>query len=115
MALKKRTLGTTILNLNKGSNEMLADSYHNLRSFAVVNEGLVTEMICFTVEEYESYYFWASTLLYDFLKDNIDVAEYDEDTMSYSFPADLVEIKHDGKVPVKSDPTKSCNVWKIRC
>lgn len=115
MALKKRKLGTALLQLEKGSNELLADRYHSLNEFAVVNEGLETEMICFTVQDYEGVYFWASTLLYDFLKDNVDVAEYDEDTMSYSFPDDLVEIMHAGKVPVKSDPTKSCNVWKIRC
>ena len=115
MALKKRTLGTTLLQLEKGSNELLADRYHSLNDFAIVNEGLETEMICFTVQDYDGVYFWASVLLYEFLKDNIDVAQYDEDTMSYSFPENLVEVKHTGKVPVKSDPTKSYNVWKIRC
>ena len=68
MALKKRKLGTALLQLEKGSNELLADRYHSLNDFAVVNEGLETEMICFTVHDYEGVYFWASTLLYEFLK-----------------------------------------------
>lgn len=115
MALNKKTLGTALLQLDKGSNEMLSDKYYTLDSFGVVNEGMENEMICFTVEEYETTYFWASTLLHDFLESNIENAVYNSDSMTYSFPDDLVEIKHEGKVPVKSDKTKECNVWKIRC
>ena len=112
--LNKKSLGTTLLNLTKGTNEMLADDYYNLRSFAVVNNG-TGSMICFTVEEYEGYYFWASSLLTEFLNDNIENAVFNPETLTYSFPDDLVEIKHGGKVSVKSDPTKTVNVWLIRC
>lgn len=112
--LNKKCLGTTLLTLTKGANEMLADDYHNLRAFAVVNNG-TNSMICFTVEEYEGYYFWASSLLTEFFNDNIENAKFDPETLSYSFPEDLVEIKHGGKVPVKSDPSKTVNVWLIRC
>ena len=107
MALNKRTLGTGLLQLEKGSNDLLANEYHKLDSFAIVNKDEENEMICFTVEEYENMYFWASTLLYEFLKDNVECAVYDEDTMSFSFPDDVVEVMHAGKVPVKSDSTKS--------
>ena len=116
MALKKRKLGTSLLQLEKGSNELLADRYHSLNEFAVVNEGLETEMICFTVQDYEGVYFWASTLLYDFLKDNVECAIWSDETLSYHFSEeDVVTIKYEGKVPLKNDPTKSCNVWKVIC
>ena len=48
MALKKKTLGTLLLQKNKGANELLADSEFTLDEFAVVNENSEEEMICLT-------------------------------------------------------------------
>lgn len=115
MALNKKSLGTLLLQKNKGNNEILLNQEVTLDSFASVNED-AEEMICFTVKEIEDTYFWASTLLFDFLKDNIENAIWDDDTMSYHFSdEDVVTITYEGKVPLKNDPTKSCNVWKVLC
>ena len=116
MALKKKTLGTLLLQKNKGANELLADCEFTLDEFAVVNENSEEEMICFTVNEIEDTYFWASTLLFDFLKDNVECAIWSDETLSYHFSEeDVVTIKYEGKVPLKNDPTQSCNVWKVIC
>ena len=115
MALNKKSLGTLLLQKNKGNNEILLNQEVTLDSFASVNED-AEEMICFTVKEFEDTYFWASTLLFDFLKDNIENAIWDDDTMSYHFSEeDVVTIIYEGKVPLKNDATKSCNVWKVLC
>lgn len=115
MALNKKSLGTLLLQKNKGNNEILLNQEVTLDSFASVNED-AEEMICFTVKEIEDTYFWASTLLFDFLKDNIENAIWDDNTMSYHFSdEDVVTIIYEGKVPLKNDATKSCNVWKVLC
>lgn len=115
MALNKKSLGTLLLQKNKGNNEILLEQEVTLDSFASVNED-AEEMICFTVKEFEDTYFWASTLLFDFLKDNIENAIWDDNTMSYHFSdEDVVKIIYEGKVPLKNDATKSCNVWKVLC
>lgn len=116
MALNKKSLGTLLLQLTKGANEVLLNNEFTLDRFAIVNENGDEEMICFTVQEIEGTYFWASTLLFDFLKDNIENAIWDDETLSYNFSEeDVVKITYEGKVPLKNDPQKSCNVWKILC
>ena len=116
MALNKKSLGTLLLQLAKGANELLADGEFTINEFAVVNENTPEEMICFTVNEIADTYFWASTLLYDFLKDNVECAIWSDETMAYHFAEeDVVTIKYEGKVPLKNDPQKSCNVWKVLC
>ena len=116
MALNKKSLGTLLLQLTKGANELLSEGEFTINEFAVVNENTPEEMICFTVNEIEDTYFWASTLLYDFLKDNVECAIWSDETMAYHFTEeDVVTIKYEGKVPLKNDPQKSCNVWKVLC
>ena len=116
MALSKKTLGTMLLQLTKGANDILLNNEVTLDRFAIVNENGSEEMICFTVKEIEGTYFWASTLLFDFLKDNLPNAIWDDETLSYCFSEkDVVKISYEGKVPLKNDPQKSCNVWKILC
>lgn len=116
MALNKKSLGTLLLQKNKGENEKLKDATYTLDEFAVVNEETEEEMICFTVREIEDTYFWASTLLYDFLKDNVENAIWSDETLAYHFAdEDEVTIRYEGKVPLKSDEKKSCNVWKVFC
>ena len=113
MALNKKSLGPSILSLEKGTNEEVQKM--ELDKFAgVVNSSDGTTMICFTTKEIPNKYFWASTSLYNFLADNIENAEYDEDTLCYSFPNDKVFITHKGKVPLKNDKSKSANVWSIQ-
>ena len=112
MALNKKSLGPSILSLEKGANEEVQKM--ELDKFAKVeNSSDGTTMICFTTKEVPNKYFWASTLLYNFLTDNIENAKYDEDTLCYSFPEDKVFITHKGKVPLKSEKSKSANVWSI--
>ena len=112
MALNKKSLGPNILSLEKGTNEEVQKM--ELDKFAEVeNSSDGTIMICFTTKEVPNKYFWASTSLYNFLLDNIENAEYDEDTLCYSFPEDKVFITHKGKVPLKNDKSKSANVWLI--
>ena len=114
MALNKKALGTSILTNVKGTNEEIVTC--TLDKFALVenkNEG--TTMICFTVKEHEGKYFWASTSLYDFLNDNVENAVFDENDLTYEFPDDEVIITHCGKTPLKSDKTRSANVWRIEC
>lgn len=113
MTLNKKSLGPSILSLEKGVNEevnnMELDKFAKITNFS---DGSI--MICFTTKEVPNKYFWASTTLYNFLFDNIENAEYDEDTLCYSFPEDKVFITHKGKTPLKSDKTKSANVWSIK-
>lgn len=116
MALNKKSLGTLLLQKDKGANEELEGKEYTLDEFAVVNENTEEEMICFTVQEIEGKYFWASTLLYDFLKDNVENSIWDDETLAYHFSdEDVVTIKYEGKVQLKSDASKSCNVWKVFC
>lgn len=116
MALNKKSLGTLLLQLTKGANDVLANSEFTIDEFAIVNENGDEEMICFTVKEIEDTYFWASTLLFDFFKDNIENAIWSDETLAYHFAdEDVVTIKYEGKVPLKNDPNKSCNVWKVIC
>lgn len=114
MALNKKALGTSILTNVKGTNDEIVNC--TLDKFAVVenkNEG--TTMICFTVKEHEGKYFWASTSLYEFLNDNVENAVFDGNYLTYEFPDDEVIITHCGKTPLKSDKTRSANVWRIEC
>lgn len=114
MALNKKSLGTVLLQLEKGTNEEIQGM--KLDRFAVVhNNADDTDMICFTVEEIEDKYFWASASLNTFLSENIENAVYDDADLTYSFPDDDVVITHCGKTPLKSDKNKSVNVWKIQC
>lgn len=116
MALNKKPLGTLLLQKAKGNNELLSNGEFTLDEFAVVNENTKDEMICFTVKEFEDTYFWASTLLNDFLKENVENGIWSNETMAYHFAdEDVVTIKYEGKVPLKNDPQKSCNVWKVLC
>lgn len=112
MALNKKSLGPSILSLEKGTSEEVQRM--ELDKFAeVVNASDNSVMICFTTKEEPEKYFWASTSLYKFLADNIENAEYDEDTLCYSFPEDKVYVTHKGKVPLKNDKSKTANVWAI--
>lgn len=111
MALNKKSLGPSILSLEKGASEEVQKM--ELDKFAEVKDSDGTIMICFTTKERPEKYFWASTSLYNFLAENIENAEYDEDTLCYSFPEDKVFITHKGKVPLKKDKSKSANVWSI--
>lgn len=114
MKFNRKSLGTALLSLEKGENEEVQEM--TLKSFALVeNKSDESVMICFTTEEAPEKYFWASTSLYNFLTDNVDLATYDEDTDSYAFPGETVKITHCGKTPLKSDKNKSANVWKIVC
>lgn len=114
MALNKKTLGTTLLSNEKGTNEEIKEC--RLDRFAIVeNKTDNTEMICFSVKEIAGKYFWASTSLYDFLQINVENALYDDNELTYSFPDDEVIITYCGKTPLKSDKTRTANVWKIVC
>ena len=114
MALNKKALGTSILTNVKGTNEEIVTC--TLDKFAVVeNKADGTTMICFTVNEHKGKYFWASTSLYEFLNDNVENAVFDENDLTYEFPDDEVIITHCGKTPLKSDKTRSANVWRIEC
>lgn len=115
--LNKKSLGTSLLKMEKGEScELVYNGQEPfvLDQFAVVhNSSTGQDMICFTVESIEGKYFWASTSLYNFLKDNIENAEYDGSSMTYEFPDDYVFIEYVGKTQLKNDPSKSCNVWNI--
>ena len=112
MALNKKALGTSILTNVKGTNEEIVTC--RLDKFAVVeNKTDGSIMICFTVKEHEGKYYWASTSLYEFLKDNFENAVFNENDLTYEFPDDEVIITHCGKTPLKSDKTRSANVWRI--
>lgn len=110
--LNKKSLGPQILNLEKNNNALLVDV--TLNEFAVVNNSATNQkMIVFTILEHPEYYFWASTSLFQFLDENVENAVYNPDTRCYYFPDDVVKVTHKGTVPLKSDPTHTCNVWYI--
>lgn len=112
MALRKSTLGPSILLLVKGEVEEI--KANTLNNFAVVdNSANGDTMVAFTVKETPDKYYWASTTLKNFLLDNTDLAEEFDDTGVHHFPDDTVVITHEGKTPLKSDKSKSANVWKV--
>lgn len=109
----KKSLGSVILNFTKSANEELIDKNYELDEFTVLNNVETGEqMIAFTVKEKPEQYFWASTALYNFLADNIEVGIYNEDRLTYSFGENLF-VTYCGKKPLKSDKNKSCNIWKL--
>ena len=108
-------LGSALLQMEKGSNEELEDTFYTLDFFAKVENDATGEvMICFSVEEIEGKYFWASTSLFDLLNRNYDKATEDSDARARYFRQNDVKIKYNGKTQLKSDPSKSCNVWKMQ-
>lgn len=108
----RKSLGTSLLALEKGTNEEVQKMH--LDKFALVeNKSDETVMICFTTKESPKKYFWASTSLYNFLTDNVEIASYDADNDCYSFDEDVI-ITHAGKAPLKNDKSKTANVWKIQ-
>lgn len=114
MALNKKSLGSAILSLEKGENTEVQEMH--LAEFAMVeNKSDESVMICFTTKEAPNKYFWASTTLFNFLSDNVENADYNSDRDTYSFPGEEVVITHVGKTPLKSDKSKSANVWRIVC
>ena len=109
----KKSLGPAILNLTKGANEELIGKNYELNEFALVTNTVTNEeMIAFTVKEKPEQYFWASTTLFNFLSDNLDVGLYDNNSLSYKFE-EKVFVTYEGKKELKSDKNKSCNIWKI--
>lgn len=107
-------LGSALLSFEKGANEELSDKFYTLDFFASIdNQATKENMICFSVEEIEGKYFWASATLYNVLRRNIVKASEDTDARAYYFPKHKMMIKHCGKTPLKNDPQKSCNNWKI--
>lgn len=109
----KRSLGPAILNLTKGANEELTEKNYELNEFALIQNSETGEtMIAFTINELPEKYFWASTGLYAFLSDNINVGIYNEERASYTFD-EPVYITYEGKRTLKSDKNKQCNIWKL--
>ena len=109
----KKSLGSVILNYTKSANDELKDKNYELDEFtALTNVETGEQMIAFTVKEKPEQYFWASTGLYQFLADNIDVGEFDEDRLTYTF-GEKVFVTYAGKKTLKSDKNKQCNIWKI--
>ena len=109
----KKSLGTAILNYEKGANDELMGKEYELDEFAlIINNETSEEMIAFTVKEFPAKYFWASTGLNTFLSDNVDVATFDEDRLTYDFD-EKVFVTYCGKKTLKSDKNKQCNIWKI--
>lgn len=109
----KKSLGSVILNYTKSANDELKDKKYELDEFTVLtNTESGEQMIAFTVKEKPEQYFWASTALYDFLADNIEVGIYDEDRISYTFD-EKVFVTYCGKKTLKSDKNKQCNIWKL--
>ena len=114
MEFNLNALGSALLQMEKGKNEELQDKFYTLDFFAVVdNKSTGETMICFSVEEIEGKYFWASTSLYELLHDNIPIATEDPEARAMYFENYKVTIKYNGKTPLKNDPSKSCNVWKF--
>ena len=114
MEFNLNALGSALLQMDKGKNEDLSDNFYTLDFFASVdNKSTGENMICFSVEEIEGKYFWASTSLYELLSDNVAIAEEDPEARALYFSNYEVKIKYNGKT-LKSDPSKSCNVWKFQ-
>ena len=62
MEFNLNALGSALLQMDKGKNEELSDKFYTLDFFSSVNNKATGEnMICFSVEEIEGKYFWAST------------------------------------------------------
>ena len=109
----KRSLGPIILNYEKSTNEELMQKNYEIDEFAlVINSETKEVMIAFTVKEILDKYFWASTGLYNFLSDNVDIGIFNEDRLSYKFE-EKVFVTYGGKKTLKSDKNKQCNIWKI--
>ena len=109
----KNSLGPVILSYEKSTNEELMQKKYELDEFAlIINKESGEEMIAFTVKEFPAKYFWASTGLNTFLSDNVDVATFDEDRLTYDFD-EKVFVTYCGKKTLKSDKNKQCNIWKI--
>ena len=109
----KKTLGSAILNYEKSKNEILMEKKYELDEFALLyNLKTKEELIAFTVTEFPEKYFWASTGLYNFIRDNVDIGIFDEDRLTYKFE-NKVFITYGGKKTLKSDENKQCNIWKI--
>ena len=109
----KKSLGPVILNYEKSTNEELMQKNYEIDEFAlVINSETKEEMIAFTVKEILDKYFWASTGLYNFLSDNVDIGIFNEDRLSYKFEEKLF-VTYGGKKTLKSDKNKQCNIWKI--
>ena len=109
----KKSLGPIILNYEKSTNEELMGKNYELDEFAlIINNETNEEMIAFTVKEFPEKYFWASTGLNKFLSDNVDIALFDEDRLTYKFD-EKVFVTYCGKKVLKSDKNKQCNIWKI--
>ena len=82
----KKSLGSAILNYTKSANDELMDNNYEIDEFtSLINVESGEQMIAFTVKEKPEQYFWASTGLYNFLEDNIDVGIYNEDRLTYTF------------------------------
>lgn len=114
MEFNLNAMGSALLQLEKGKNEELQDKFYTLDFFAVIDNKATGEtMICFSVEEIEGKYFWASTSLFELLMDNAGIATEDPEARALYFEYHEVKIKYNGKTPLKNDPTKSCNVWKF--
>ena len=109
----KKSLGSVILNYTKSANDELMDKNYELDEFTVlINVENGEQMIAFTVKEKPEQYFWASTGLYNFLDDNIDVAIPNADRSTLTFD-EKVYVTYVGKKTLKSDKNKQCNIWKI--
>ena len=109
----KKSLGSAILNYEKGTNDELMGKNYELNEFSlIINSETKEKMVAFTVTEIPDKYFWASTGLYSFLIDNTEVGIYNEDRLSYTFD-ETVKITYEGKRTLKSDKNKQCNIWKI--
>ena len=109
----KKSLGSVILNYKKSANDELMDNNYEIDEFTtLINVESGEQMIAFTVKEKPEQYFWASTGLYNFLADNIDIAIDNEDRLTYSFD-EKVFVTYCGKKTLKSDKNKQCNIWKI--
>ena len=109
----KKSLGSVILNYTKSANDELMDKNYEIDEFyPLINVGSGEQMIAFTVKEKPEQYFWASTALYNFLADNIEVGIYNEDRLTYSF-GDNLFVTYCGKKTLKSDKNKQCNIWKL--
>ena len=107
-------LGTSLLQLEKASSEELGDDFHKIEYFADIDNSATGEkMICFTVEDMPEKYFWASSSLFDILFKNETRALEDPNTRALYFPRHEISVKHAGKVPLKKDPSRTCNTWKI--
>lgn len=107
-------LSTGLLNLDKAPSEELSDDFHKIEYFySMENKSTGEIMICFSVEDKPDKYFWASSSLFELLFKNVSRAVTDPEMRALYLPRHEVYVKHAGKVPLKKDPSKTCNNWKI--